>query len=60
MFTHRGPYTGLADTWAAIYQQWLPASGEGLRDAPPLELMVNSPRDTPPEQLHTEIWIPLV
>ncbi|MEY2875045.1 MAG: hypothetical protein RLZZ373_2416, partial [Pseudomonadota bacterium] len=26
---------------------------------PPMELMLNSPQDTPPEALRTEIWIPL-
>lgn len=59
VFTHRGPYTELHRTWQAIYRDWLPASGEALQDAPPMELMLNSPADTPPEQLHTEIWIPL-
>jgi len=59
VFTHRGPYTALHRTWQAIYRDWLPASGEALQDAPPMELMLNSPADTPPAQLHTEIWIPL-
>jgi AraC family transcriptional regulator len=59
VFLHTGPYAGLHRTWAAIYGDWLPASGEALRDAPPMELMLNSPQDTPPEALRTEIWIPL-
>jgi len=59
VFTHIGPYTQLHRVWAAIYRDWLPASGEQLRDEPPLELCLNSPKDTPPEALHTEIWLPL-
>jgi len=60
VFTHVGPYALLHRAWAAIYRDWLPASGEALRDDPPLELMLNSPELTPPEALRTEIWIPLV
>lgn len=60
VFTHIGPYTALHQTWDAIYRDWLPASQETLRDSPPLELSVNSPCDTPPEKLHTEIWLPLI
>jgi AraC family transcriptional regulator len=59
VFTHIGPYDGLYRSWTAIYRDWLPASGEALRDTPPLELCITTPRDTPPEALHTEIWIPL-
>lgn len=59
VFTHIGPYSTLYQTWRAIYRDWLPASTEQLRDVAPLELMLNGPQDTPPEKLHTEIWIPL-
>ncbi|MDI4634309.1 AraC family transcriptional regulator [Pelomonas sp. V22] len=59
VFSHIGPYSGLHKTWAAIYRDWLPASGEKLRDEPPLELMLNSPENTPQHLLHTEIWLPL-
>jgi AraC family transcriptional regulator len=60
VFTHIGPYTGLHQAWRAIYADWLPASGETLRDSPPLELCINTPDTAPPEKLHTEIWLPLV
>lgn len=59
VFLHRGPYDTLHATWRAIYRDWEPASGEALRDAPPFEVMLNSPDDTPPADLLTEIWIPL-
>lgn len=60
VFTHQGPYSTLYQTWRAIYRDWLPAADEQLRDVPPLELMLNSPQDTPAEKLLTEIWIPVV
>lgn len=60
VFAHIGPYSTLYQTWRAIYRDWLPAATEQLRDVAPLELMLNSPQDTPPEKLHTEIWIPLL
>jgi AraC family transcriptional regulator len=59
VFTHRGSYATLYLTWASIYRDWVPASGETLRDEPPLELMLNSPANTREEDLLTEIWIPV-
>jgi len=59
VFTHIGPYTTLHRSWDAIYRDWLPGSGGQLRDVPPMELMLNSPSNTAPEALRTEIWIPL-
>ncbi|MEY2890977.1 MAG: hypothetical protein RJA98_885 [Pseudomonadota bacterium] len=60
VFTHIGPYAQLHRSWTAIYRDWLPSSGHTLRDAPPMELMLNSPQNTAPEALHTEIWVPIV
>jgi EAL domain-containing protein (putative c-di-GMP-specific phosphodiesterase class I)/DNA gyrase inhibitor GyrI len=60
VFKHIGPYDTLFQSWATIYSDWLPASGECLRNVPRLELMRNDPQTTPPELLHTEIWIPVV
>lgn len=59
VFTHIGPYAELHRCWDRVYRGWLPASGEALRDVPPMELSLNDPGDTPPEKLHTELWIPL-
>ncbi|KLU24096.1 hypothetical protein EOS_22025 [Caballeronia mineralivorans PML1(12)] len=60
VFTHVGPYTTLHQTWKAAYRDWLPSSGEQLRDEPPLEVNLNRPEVTPPEALRTEVWLPLV
>lgn len=59
VFLHRGPYEELHVTWRAIYRDWEPASGETLRDAPPFEVMLNSPETTAREELLTEIWVPV-
>jgi AraC family transcriptional regulator len=60
IFTHVGPYTTLHHTWKAAYRDWLPSSGEQLRDEPPLEVNLNRPEIIPPEALRTEVWLPLV
>jgi AraC family transcriptional regulator len=59
VFTHVGPYDTLHRSWQAIYHDWLPASGEVLRRAPPMEVSIDSPDDVPSADLRTEIWIPL-
>ena len=57
---HRGPYENLSETYAYALQQWLPQSGEQLRDAPCFEHYRNrDPRRTKPENLRTEVHIPL-
>ena len=58
--THRGPYSGLPEAYRWIFGQWLPTSGRQLRAAPCFEIYVNDPTTTPPEDLVTEICLPLV
>jgi hypothetical protein len=38
---------------------WLPTSGEALRDAIPFEDYVDDPSQTTPEQLRTDIYVPI-
>ena len=60
VFTHLGPYDTLRATWMAIYGEWLPRSGERLRvEVPPFELSLRTPDQVPPQELLTEIWLPL-
>ena len=59
VLTHRGPYEGLGESYRWLYGVWLPASGREPRHAPPFEVYHNSPKDTPPDQLLTEIHLPL-
>jgi len=57
---HRGPYSELEQAYGWLYGVWLPASGEQLADRPCVEAYLNSPQDTAPKDLLTEIWAPLV
>ena len=59
VFTLKGPYTGLHALYQAIYGQWLPSSGCELRNDPCFEKYLNSPDKTPPQDLLTEIFIPI-
>jgi AraC family transcriptional regulator len=59
VMAHRGPYATLASAYEWLYGKWLPQSGEEPRDAPPIELYVNDPRTTPPDELRTDIRLPL-
>jgi AraC family transcriptional regulator len=39
--------------------QWLPGSGERLGSGVTYEIYVNNPTEVAPEQLHTDLYIPL-
>ena len=59
-FLHIGSYDNLDKTYAYIFNQWLPESGYELRTAPCFDLYLNKdPRRTKPENLKTEVHIPL-
>ncbi|VAW34169.1 hypothetical protein MNBD_GAMMA01-1955 [hydrothermal vent metagenome] len=48
-------------TYGYIFNQWLPNSGYKLRAAPCFDLYLNKdPRRTKPENLKTEVHIPLI
>lgn len=55
---HRGPYEGLEATWERFYA-WLGASGLDVADAAPFERYLDDPREVAPEDLLTEILVPL-
>ncbi|WP_027361159.1 AraC family transcriptional regulator [Halodesulfovibrio aestuarii] len=57
--THKGPYETLYITYAALFGEWLPQSGEELQDAPSLQIYLNNIDETPAEELLTEIRIAL-
>ena len=57
--THKGPYEGLGDTWARFMGEWLPRSGERMKDSASFEIYRNTPENTPKEKLETELYIPL-
>jgi AraC family transcriptional regulator len=56
---YKGPYANMKAAYQWLYGTWLPNSGRDAADAPALEEYLNSPRDTPPGDLLTDIWLPL-
>ncbi|MCP4711919.1 MAG: AraC family transcriptional regulator, partial [Planctomycetes bacterium] len=56
---HEGPYENLSKTYAALCGQWLAEHNREIRQAPSMEIYLNSPQDTKPEDLKTEIYMPL-
>ena len=59
MFLHKGSYDGLKATYSQI-GDWIVESGVMLRDEPMFEKYLNrDPRRTKPENLRTEIYVPL-
>jgi AraC family transcriptional regulator len=56
---HKGPYADMRGAYDWLYGTWLPQSGREPADAPCLEEYLNSPRDTPPADLLSDIFLPL-
>ncbi len=59
VLTYKGPYSGLEAAYHSLFGNWLPESGEEPADQPCYEIYLNDPRDTAPEDLLTEICLPL-
>ncbi len=57
--THLGAYEKLNETYAKIMGQWLPHNDKTLRMKPCLEIYLNDPESTEPEDLITDIYIPI-
>lgn len=58
-FLHKGPYDRLSETYHQIYAQWLPACGAKLRDVPGFELYLDDCAKVRPDDLRTEIYVPV-
>lgn len=56
---HKGPYAGLPAAYQWLYGVWLLQSGRELGNAPVFEEYLNTPLDTAPADLLTEIHLPL-
>lgn len=59
MTVHQGPYEKLAETYGRLSGEWAPRSGRLVGSDPCLEVYLNDPHTTPPDQLRTEIYVPL-
>jgi len=56
---HQGPYANMGAAYRWLYGTWLPGSGRSIRDEVMFELYLNNPREVPPNELLTEICLPL-
>ncbi len=59
VYTHRGPYDGIRDAYKRLFESWLPRSGEEVDDCPCMEVYRNTPLDTSPDELLTDLCLPL-
>lgn len=57
--THRGPYEGLGDAWERFKGEWLAHSGHRVGDGASYEVYRNNPTNTKPDQLLTDLYLPL-
>jgi hypothetical protein len=60
VITHKGPYNTLWQTWNHIFSRWIHMSGLALRPGDPFEVYLNNQRTTSPEDLLTEIYVPVL
>ncbi len=59
VLTYAGPYAGLPAAYDQLYGIWLPQSGHLPDNQPSFEVYLNSPMNTSPEKLITELHLPL-
>lgn len=57
---HKGSYETLHITYAALFGEWLPVSGEQVKESPSIQFYLNTMENTPPEELLTELRIALM
>ena len=55
----KGPYEGIGDAYRRLFEEWLPGSGEAADARPCVELYRNTPLETAPEHLITDLCVPL-
>lgn len=57
--THHGSYNKLSETYAALCGRWAPANSYEIRSLPSMEIYLNSPEETPEDELLTDIYVPI-
>ena len=57
IFLHKGSYESLIETYTAVFGSWVQENNVELRDAPPIEEYIVA--DVKPEDLRTELWVPI-
>ncbi len=56
---YKGPYAGIQKAYPYLYGDWLSTSGEEPRNAPAFEVYLNNAGETAPEDLLTDICMPI-
>jgi AraC family transcriptional regulator len=56
---HVGSYETLPNSWRQLVDKELPESGHARRAGAGLEIYRNTPGTVPPEQLVTELYVPI-
>ncbi|MEZ5648383.1 MAG: AraC family transcriptional regulator [Alphaproteobacteria bacterium] len=56
---HQGPYADMRSAYNWLYGTWLVQSGYETADAPIFEDYLNNPREVAPQDLLTDIYLPL-
>lgn len=59
VFRHKGDYSSLYKLYREIYLMWLPQNGNRQSHTLNFEKYLNTPLDTDPGELETEIYIPI-
>ncbi len=59
VLVYKGPYAAMQPAYDRLFGTWLPQSGREARDAPVLEIYLNTPMDAAPQDLLTEICLPI-
>ncbi len=59
VMVHKGRFDQLIDSYRWFYGEWLPGSGREAKSGPSIEVYLKDPDRVPPEEMETEIRIPL-
>ena len=54
-----GPYSRLPEVWSRFKREWLPRSGHRVRKAPSYEVYRNDPTTAAPDELRTDLYLPI-
>lgn len=57
--THMGPYEGLGQAWKEFCDVQIPALGVEFRHAPSFEIYVNDCNEVAPEDVQTDLYVPI-
>ncbi len=57
--THEGPYETFSETYAQIYGGWFSRQEFDPGPSPCLEFYLNDPESTAPDDLRTDVWVPI-